>query len=349
MSPVELLPDEPPAMSIAAGPPGGRGGATWRSGSARARHLASTYLGVGTVLLLLVVYLTATQERFSTYDNWRIILETNAVLLIVAVGLTFVLLVGGFDLSLGGTLALSAVILEELLTDGGWPAGLAIAAVVIGATLVGLAVNGFLVGKVGLSFLVVTLGTASLFRGIALVRTGGQSQPLFQEEFLKTLGSGRVAGIPYPVLISLAVLALAILVLRYTGYGRMVYAVGGNPEAARLAGINVTMIRMSVFGIAAGLAGLAAVLDAGRLTAASPTARTGVELAAGAAVLLGGTTFVGGRGTMFGTLLGVLFLGVLENGITLAGVSAFWQGIVAGAVLILALLVDRLRNRTAEP
>lgn len=308
----------------------------------RAASLAYAYVGVGGVLLALVAFLSLTQDQFATEDNWINILETNAVLLIVAVGLTFVLLVGGFDLSLGGVLALAGVSLEELFRAG-LPAGVAIVVVIGGAALLGAAGNGFLIAKVRLSFLVVTLGTASLFRGIAFVRTNGQTASLFEEKFLRTLGSGRVGGIPWAVVIALAVLLVAVLVVRYTGYGRMLYAVGGNPEAARLAGLNVTMVRISVFGIAAGLTGLAGVLEAGRLAAAAPNAGTGIELTAGAAVLLGGTTFMGGRGTMLGTLLGVLFLGVLSNGITLMGVSAFWQGIVSGAVLILALLLDRVR------
>jgi ribose transport system permease protein len=140
------------------------------------------------------------------------------------------------------------------------------------------------------------------------------------------------------------VFVLALLVLRYTGYGRMLYAVGGNAEAARLAGINVTFVRVSVFGISAGLAGLAAVMDTARLTTASPVAGSGYELLAGAAVLLGGTSFMGGRGSVFGTLLGVLFLGVLQNGLTLAGISPFWAAVASGVVLIAAVLVDRLRN-----
>ena len=149
---------------------------------------------------------------------------------------------------------------------------------------------------------------------------------------------------PVGVYVAGVVFVLALLLLRYTGYGRMVYAVGGNAEAARLAGINVAFIRVSVYGISGVLAGLAAVLDTARLTTASPAAGTGYELMAGAAVLLGGTSFMGGRGSLLGTLLGVLFLGVLQNGLTLLGISPFWANVTSGAVLIAAVLVDRLRN-----
>jgi ribose transport system permease protein len=295
------------------------------------------------MLLLLVVFLTITQEQFATSQNFINILNTNAVLLVVSVGLTFVLLVGGFDLSLGGMLALAGVGLA-LLIEAGVPPLPAVLAVVAAGTLVGLVLNGWLIAGVGLSFLVVTLATSSLFASAALVITGGQSQSVFEQGLL-SLGTGTWAGVPYSVWIALAVLVVAVVVLRWTGYGRMVYAVGGNPEAARLAGIDVTLVRASAYGIAGGLAALAGVLTTAQLTAASPTAGAGVALTAGAAVLLGGTTFTGGRGTMLGTLLGVLFLGVLSNGITLTGVSAFWQGIVSGIVLILALLLDRVRTR----
>lgn len=320
-----------------------RVGSTWD----RFRSALDTYAGVGGVLLLLCVYLTITQDAFLTWTNWLIILEANAVVLVVAVGLTFVLLNGGIDLSLGGLMALTSVVMSELI-GAGWAVGLAIAAVIVGAALLGL-LNGILIGKIGLSFLVVTLGTGTIFRGIAQVRTEGQTQSLFEVPFILRINEGELIGIPWLVWISMLILLAGILVLRYTGFGRMVYASGGNREAARLAGINVTAVAVSVFVIAGCLAGLAAVMDSSRLLAASPTASTGIELTAAAAVLLGGTSFMGGRGTLLGTLLGVLFLGVLSNGITLAGISPFWYGIISGAVLIAAVLLDRIRNGKATP
>lgn len=318
--------------------PGARALSSWD----RLRHAADTYAGVGGVLVILCVYLGVTKDAFLTRDNWINILETNAVVLVVAIGLTFVLLNGGIDLSLGGMMALAAVTMSEL-TAGGWSAWLAIVAVIAMAGVLGLA-NGILIGKVGLSFLVVTLGSGSLFRGIAQVRTGGQTQSLFEDATIRRIHDGELLGVPWLVWVSLVVLGAGIVVLRYTGFGRMVYASGGNREAARMAGINVIGVAVAVFAIAGLLAGLAAVMDASRLTAASPTAATGIELTAAAAVLLGGTSFMGGRGTLLGTLLGVLFLGVLENGIVLSGISSFWYGIVSGAVLISAILLDRIRN-----
>jgi len=320
-----------------------------RAGSAwdRVRHGLDTYAGVGGVLVVLCVYLSFTQDIFFTWANWLTILEANAVVLVVAVGLTFVLLNGGIDLSLGGIMALCGVIMSELILNG-WSTWVAILAVIALGTLCGV-LNGVLVGKVGLSFLVVTLGTGQAFRGIAQVRTGGQTQSLFEVSLIRRLNEGEFVGIPWLVWISLVVLGIGIFVLRYTGFGRMIYACGGNREAARLAGINVTAVSVSVFVIAGCLAGLASVMDSSRLLGASPTAATGIELTAAAAVLLGGTSFMGGRGTLLGTLLGVLFLGVLANGITLAGISPFWYGIVSGTVLIAAVLLDRIRNGKAKP
>ncbi len=314
----------------------------------QAGRAVNQYAGVLVVLAALVVIIGATQPQFISSGNLIIILETNAVLLVVAVGLTFVLLVGGIDLSLGGTMAMSAIGMWGLLQSG-LPAWAAIILVVLGGFAVGALVNGLLIGWVGLSFLVVTIGTASLYRGIANLGAGGQSQSLYENTFLTGLGQNQVFGVPIIVVIAAVVFLLGVFLLRYTGYGRMVYAVGGNSEAARLAGMPVVTIRVSVYAISGGLAALAAVMDAARLTSASPMAGTGIELTAGAAVLLGGTSFMGGRGTLLGTLLGVLFLGVLQNGLTLAGISPFWTGVVSGIVLIAAIFVDRFRTGRAMP
>lgn len=304
---------------------------------------ANQYVGVLGVLVLLMIVLSVTQRQFLTLQNFVNIADQNAVLLTVSVGMTFVLLVGGIDLSVGGTMALTAIVLWKLLSTGLPPVLSIVVAVAVGFFL-GFAVNGLLIGWVGLSFLVVTIGSSYAFRGLAQVWSGGQSQSIYQNRYLVQLGSARWAGIPIGVYVAAAVFLLGVLLLRYTGYGRMVYAVGGNTEAARLAGINVDFVRVSVYGLSAGLAALASMLDTARLTTASPNAGTGYELMAGAAVLLGGTSFMGGRGSLLGTLLGVLFLGVLQNGLTLEGISPFWANVASGVVLVVAVLIDRFRN-----
>jgi ribose transport system permease protein len=314
----------------------------------RTRDTLLTYVGVVTVLGILIVYFAFTQEQFFTYENLLNILDTNAVLLVVSVGLTFTLLVGGFDLSVGGVLALSGVILAKLL-QGGVPTGVAMVIVIAGACLIpGIMINGFTIAKLGVNFFVVTLGVLVISRGIALAITNGASQGLYEEEFLRDVGAYRIGGdVSMPVVIALFVLIVATLFLRYTGYGRMVYAVGGNSEAARLAGINVTLVRMSAYAISATLAGLAGVMEAGRLAAAAPDTDQGIEFTAAAAVLLGGTSFIGGQGTMFGTFLGVIFLGVLQNGLIISSISVYYQGVITGVVLIASVTIDRLRRTRA--
>lgn len=302
------------------------------------------YLAIIGLLVVLCVFLAITQPTFATFNNFVTILEANSVLLLVAVGLTFVLLTAGFDLSVGAMLALAGVMMGKLVEEG-IPLILAIILVIIGAALVGFVLNGLLIGKLALSFFVVTLGTMSLFRGAGLVVTEGYGVSLYGIEAVRVLGSGRIAGIPWLVIIALSVLALAIFVTRYTGFGRMLYAVGGGPEAARLAGIRVWAVKASAYAICAGLAGLAGVLEASRLGSASPQAGVGIELVAAAAVLLGGTSFTGGSGSMVGTLLGTLLLGVISNGLTISQVSSFWQGIVTGLVLLAAVLLDWFRTR----
>ncbi|MDJ0349592.1 ABC transporter permease [Cryobacterium sp. PH29-G1] len=302
------------------------------------------YIGIGTMLVLLVVYLSVTQPTFATAQNLITILETNSVLLLVAVGLTFVLLTGGFDLSVGGMLALSGILLAKLI-ESGVNYYFAAILVIVAAAILGGVLNGLLIGKLGLSFFVVTLGTMSLFRGAGQVVTEGHGLSLYDVEASRLIGSGRFLGIPWLVIIALTVLLLAIFVTRYTGFGRMLYAVGGNAEAARLSGIKVWLVRAVAYGICAGLSGLAGILESSRLASASPTAATGLELIAAAAVLLGGTSFAGGAGSMIGTLLGALFLGIISNGMTISQISSFWQSVVTGFVLLAAVLLDWFRMR----
>lgn len=335
-------------QTIADPPPAGLDLNRLRELASRSRSALMTYVGVGSVLVVFTLWLAATEPTFATYDNFINILNTNAVLLVAAIGLTIVLLVGGFDLSIGGVLALSGVLSAKLISAG-LPAGVAIVLVVIGGAALGAVFNGVAIARLGLSFFVVTLGTASLFGGAALLITNGESQDLYSEPLLRSIGSGAIAGIPWPVVIAVIVLSLALLVTRYTGYGRMVYAVGGNEEAARLSGINTTAIRVSAYGICAGLAALAGVMEAGRLASAAPDAQSGIALTAAAAVLVGGTSFVGGSGGVFGTFLGALFLGVVSNGLIISGTSAYWQGVISGTVLIVAVLIDRLRRGRAAP
>lgn len=310
----------------------------------RTRDALLNYAGVLSMLLILIGFFSLNQSRFFTLANLWNVLDGSSILLIISVGLTFTMLVGGFDLSLSGVLALGGVFLWVLLSHG-IPLWAAIPIVVMSGVLFGAVATGLPIAYLDVSFFVVTLGVLVATRGLASVIANGEVQGLYEEEGLKKIGNGRIGDISYPVIIAMAVLVLAIVVTRYTGYGRMIYAVGGNPEAARLAGINVRLIKLSTYAISAGLSAFAGVIEAGRLAAASPNADQGIEFTAAAAVLLGGTSFVGGVGTMLGTFLGVLFLGVLKNGLIISSISVYWQGVITGVVLFASVMIDRFRRR----
>ena len=318
----------------------------WRPASVGRRIYSSVrlYAGALSALLIICVYLSVTQSFFLTKANVFNILTSNSDLFLVAIGLTFVILSAGFDLSVGPMVAAAGLVVYATL-NAGLPTLVAIpAALGFGLAFGGL-VNGSLIGKFRLNFFVVTLGTASLLSGLVDVLTNGQTETIKGSKFFASIGTGSVAGVPVPVWISLAALVLAALVLRHTPFGRAVYAVGGNKEAARLSGINVTLVLMLVYAVAGFGAALAGVVDASRLSSASPQSGATLALTAGAAVLLGGTSFFGGIGGVGGTVVGVLLIGVLQNGIGLMGVSAFWQGVVTGGVLIAAVALDRLQTR----
>ncbi|MBY6089861.1 ABC transporter permease [Pseudooceanicola sp. 502str34] len=303
------------------------------------------YAGVGAALVVLIVFLSLTQENFLKYNNIMNILRTNAVMFVAAVGLTFVIVSQGLDLSVGSMTALGGVILAELLTSGvgAWPA---IVLTILACTALGALVNGGLIAYGGFNFFVVTLAMLQLLRGAALVLSNGSPTSTFMWAPVQWVGDGRIGALPVPVLIAALIGVIGYAVMRWTRFGRAVYAVGGNETAARLAGIDVRRVRLTVYAISAACAGVSAVMLTGRLTSSQPvSAAVGLELSAAAAVLLGGASFAGGSGNIGGAAIGVLFLGVLANGITLAGVPSYWQGIATGLVLIAAIALDRIRAK----
>jgi ribose transport system permease protein len=307
--------------------------------------------GFGGALIALAamsIYLTATQPFFLTKGNILNVLSGNSALMLVALGLTFVVLTAGFDLSVGAVLATSGYVAYRTINAGLSPV-LALLFGALSGVVLGGAVNGVLIGGVRLNFFVVTLGTASLFSGLLNVITNGQTQTITEPAggIMYFLGNGEVFSIPFPIVLSAIFLVIAAYVLRFTPYGRAVYAVGGNPEAARLAGINVSAVLISVYALVGFCAATAGLVEASRLASASPAAGSTMALTAGAAVLLGGTSFFGGIGGVGGTVVGVLLISVLQNGLGLIGVSAFWQGVVTGVVLIAAVVLDKIQSRAA--
>jgi len=303
------------------------------------------YTGVAVGLVVVCVYLWLTEPAFMTWSNWENIIRGQSVVAILAIGMTVVVLTGGIDLSIASNAAASAMVLGLLVQDGWdwWSASLA----AIGAgTALGL-LNGVLIGFARIPFFVVTLGTLSIFQSWALLATNGETISLFSyEKFtpLEKLINGSTGPFPNLLLIVGGLYAVGIVLLRYTRFGRSVFAVGSNPEAARLSGIKVSVMLVSVYALCGLTAGLGSVALTGRLTAAGPNIDPNLMLTVVAAVLIGGTAFTGGDGSLVGTIVGVLFLGVIQNGLSLSGVSTFWQGTVSGTILIAAVGIGVIRD-----
>jgi ribose/xylose/arabinose/galactoside ABC-type transport system permease subunit len=315
-----------------------------RSRGRRALGALQEHGGPSVTLLLIFAYFAFTQSSFVSAENLENILRTNMPLLLAAIGMTFVIISGGLDLSLGSMAALASVILGELLVAGVPPLP-ALVITALACAAIGLIFNGMSIGWLGFNFFIVTLATLSIFRGAALVISDAKTVSTFDWQLVQTVGDGEIIGLPVPVLIGAFFTLLAWYVLRYTRFGRMIYAVGGNEEAARISGINVTRVRVAVYGIAGLMAGVSGLVLTGRLTSSQPvTGGIGLELQAAAAVLLGGTKFTGGHGGVTGTLVGVLYIGVLQSGLTIAGVQSYWQHVATGAILFLAVAFDRLRK-----
>jgi ribose transport system permease protein len=316
-----------------------------RARLAAAVREAPPWTGVGIVLVVMVVALAGTQDVFLSFLNLNNIARGLAIPLLLAIGATMLLTTGMIDLSIGSMLALLTMVTAGCLVVG-MPAWLALIATVLAGGVLG-ATNGLLIAKAGLSFFVVTLGTLAIFRSAAQLPTQGISVQLSDKpgfSLFSWLGDGRVGKVSVPVVVAALALAAAFAVMRWTNFGRQVYAVGGNEHAARLSGINVQRVRVAVFAVNGLLVGIAAILFVGRIQAGSPLIGAGIELEVIAAVLLGGTSFLGGQSSLVGTTLGVLFIAVLQNGLNLLGVQALWRGVVTGVVLILAVWVDRLRR-----
>lgn len=287
--------------------------------------------------------------NFATVDNLLNIARAISINAIIAAGMTFVILTAGIDLSVGSIVAVSGVT-SVLAAVAGMPAVVAVLVGILAGAFAGL-INGALSAYLSLAPFIVTLGLMTFLRGLAYTMTEGQ--PIVDSALpFRDLGNGYIAGIPVPVVVMLVVYLISWFVLERTKFGRHIYAVGGNPEAARLAGVRVKWILTSVYVIAGALAGLAGVIFAARVVSAQPTAGTGYELDAIAAVVLGGTSLAGGKGRIVGTLVGSVILGVLTTGLILMNVQFFTQLLIKGLVIILAVAIDSLKQRstaTAKP
>lgn len=303
-----------------------------------AAELFSKY-GIYVAFLVLAGTLAAVSPPFRTLSNVENILQQISVNGIIAIGMTLVIITAGIDLSVGSVLALSAVVATSFAHPNAHPL---IVPVLLGV-LVGLAcgmVNGLLIAKKRLAPFIVTLGMMTVARGLALVYTSGRPEINLSDSY-NEIGGGSIGPIPYPAIIFFAAVVLGVFVLHFTRFGRYVYAVGGNELAAKVSGVNTDRVLIGVYALAGALAGVAGIILSSRIMSGPPATGQGTELDAIAAVVIGGTSLSGGIGSIANTIVGVLIIGVMNNGLDLLNVPSYWQQVVKGLIIVLAVLLDR--------
>ncbi|WP_139187892.1 ribose ABC transporter permease RbsC [Bacillus tuaregi] len=291
-------------------------------------------------LIVLVVIVSILNPSFLEPLNILNLLRQVAINALIAFGMTFVILTGGIDLSVGAILALSSALTAGMIVSGLDP----MLAIIIGCILGGVMgmVNGLFITKGKMAPFIATLATMTIFRGLTLVYTGGNPITGLGDNYLFQLfGRGYFLGIPVPAITMILTFVLLFIILHKTPFGRKTYAIGGNEKAALISGIKVPNVKIMIYSLSGMLAALAGAILTSRLNSAQPTAGTSYELDAIAAVVLGGTSLSGGKGRIFGTLIGALIIGTLNNGLNLLGVSSFYQMVVKGIVILIAVLLDR--------
>jgi ribose transport system permease protein len=317
------------------------------SGMSQALRLISRYgilfalVLMGGVFSALSPIVHGRQLFLDSFNLLNVALQAS-INAIIAVGMTFVITSGGIDLSVGSVVALTGVVVANALKAGGSPLVVLFLGVGIGV-LCGLA-NGLLITRANLPPFIATLGTMGIFRGLALLIVEGRPVYGLPGAFID-LYAGRIGPVPMPVIIALIVAVIFGFVLVRTKVGEYTIAIGGNEETARLSGINVAFYKLVIYAICGGLAGLAGVVLTARMSAAEPIAGTGFELDAIAATVMGGTSLLGGEGTISGTVIGALFTSLVRNGMNIFNVQSYWQQIVIGTVIVLAVIIDRRRKR----
>lgn len=287
-----------------------------------------------------MVVISILNTAFLDLSNLLNLLRQVSINGLIAFGMTFVILTGGIDLSVGSILALSSAFTAILITSGLDPI-VALIVGVLGGFLLGV-FNGVLVTFGSMAPFIATLATMTIFRGLTLVITDGNPITDLGDSYLFQLfGKGYFFGIPVPAVTMIIVFIVLAIILQKTTFGRHTYAIGGNEVASKISGIKVNKVKILIYGISGLMSALAGAILTSRLNSAQPTAGTSYELDAIAAVVLGGTSLTGGKGRIVGTLIGVLIIGVLNNGLNLLGVSSFYQQVVKGIVILIAVLIDR--------
>ncbi len=289
------------------------------------------------IFVVLLIIASLVSDAFFTVTNLFNVFRQVSIVGIIAVGMTLVILTAGIDLSVGSVMAFTGAVAAGVITAG-LPFPVAILLCLLVGLLIG-AFNGVVVAKGGVPPFIATLAMMVIARGMTLVLTGG-SPTVITEPAYRFIGSGQILGIPFPVVLMVTIFAVMFWVLKNTTFGRNIYAVGGNEEAAKLAGINVDRVKISVYALTGMFASISALIYTSRLMTAQPNAGVMLELDAIAAVIIGGTRLTGGKGGVIGTLIGALIMGVLDNILNLANVSPFYQDIAKGLVILAAVLLD---------
>ncbi|MEV6170932.1 ABC transporter permease [Streptomyces sp. NPDC051954] len=302
--------------------------------------------GLIVVLVLVCVFTALNADAFTTQQNLLNVLRQISVTAVIAAGLTLLMTAGGMDFSMGSNAAVTVSVGAVLLSDGHSTAVTVVLTLLL-ATLIGL-VNGLVVTFTRVAPFVATLASAMLLDGVALLVLNGESITIGDKLF--ALGNSKLLGIPYLLIVAILVLAVIGLAMRFTTFGRDAFAMGGNEQVARLSGINVPARKLALYALAGGLAGLAGLMLLSRLGAAAPnTGGLQTQLTAVAAVVIGGTSLAGGHGTIFGTVLGCVLLGVVANALNLLQVNSYYQYVVTGGVLLIAAVVNEFQRTSAPP
>ena len=290
-------------------------------------------------LLVLMIIVTMIDTTFIQISNLSNVLRQVSINGLIALGMTLVILIGGIDLSVGSVFGLTGAILAGMLMAGFNPVLALIIVLILGILLGSL--NGLLIAKGKLQAFIATLGTMAIFRGILQVYTDGRPITGFDSNFIDYIGRGYLLGIPVPTIILIVATLIMIFITKKTVFGKEIYAVGGNQRAAVLSAINVDKVKIKVYAISGLLTTISGVILLSRLNSAQPTAGNAYEMDAIAAVVLGGTSMAGGKGRITGTFIGILMIGVISNALNILNVSSFYQNIVKGVVILLAVLIDR--------
>ncbi|MFA1714442.1 ABC transporter permease [Peribacillus frigoritolerans] len=291
-------------------------------------------------LVLLFIVITVLNPSFMEPNNILNLLRQTSINALIAFGMTFIILTGGIDLSVGSILALSSALMAGMMVSGLDPILAILVGILLGA-IMGV-INGILVSKGKMAPFIVTLATMTIFRGLTLVYTDGKPiTGIGDSVMFQMLGRGYFLGVPVPAVVMIIAFLILWFLLHKTSFGRKTYAIGGNERASRISGIKVDRVKVAIYGLAGTMAAIAGAILTSRLNSAQPTAGQSYEMDAIAAVVLGGTSLSGGKGRLFGTLVGVLIIGTLNNGMNLLGVSSFYQQVVKGAVILIAVLLDR--------